>query len=180
MFERNRVDSTVPHTLTTVPVELTLDDGRQVKGKFVAPMSKPFFEVLNGGGGFLEFEPYGSERTFIAKSSIRSVRLTGVPAAPSLEARLREIDGFDPHAILGIARNAPFDEVRQAYHRLAKAYHPDRYASVDLPHEVQGYLASMARRVNAAYAALEQPVQLLRQPETSSRPEPVYTSRPRA
>ncbi len=49
------------------------------------------------------------------------------------------------------------DEVRQAYLRLAKAYHPDRYASVELPEEVRDYLSAMARRVNAAHAALETP-----------------------
>lgn len=179
MFERNRVDSIVQHTTTTVPAELTLDDGRQVKGKFLAPVSKPFAEVLNGPAAFLEFEPYGGERTFIAKTSIHSVRLTGVPSAQSLDARQRELDGFDPYAILGVPRGASFDDVRHAYHRLAKIYHPDRYANAELPDEVRDYLATMARRVNAAYAALEEPVQIVRK-AAASRAEPVYTSRPRA
>jgi len=179
MFERNRVDNTVQHTYATVPAELTLDDGRALKGKFVVPVSKPFYEVLNGSGAFLEFEPYGGERGYIAKSSIVSVRLTGVPAAQSLESRLREIDGFDPYGVLGVQRGATFEDVRHAYHRLAKTYHPDRYANADLPEEVKSYLAVMARRINAAYAALEEPVQIVRQ-ASLNRAEAVYTSRPRA
>jgi hypothetical protein len=179
MFERNRVDNIVQHTTTTVPAELTLDDGRQIKGKFLAPISKPFAEVLNGPAAFLEFEPYGGERAYIAKTAIQSVRLTGVPAAQSLDTRLREIDGFDPFAILGVPRGASFDDVRQAYHRLAKIYHPDRYANAELPDEVRDYLATMARRVNAAYAALEAPVQIVRK-AAANQAEPIYTSRPRA
>ena len=34
-------------------------------------------------------------------------------------------------------------------------YHPDRFASLDLPAEMQDYVAAMARRINMAYEALE-------------------------
>ena len=54
-------------------------------------------------------------------------------------------------------RGASREEIREPYVRLAKSYHPDRYATVALPPEVSNYLAAMARRIDAAHAALEVP-----------------------
>jgi curved DNA-binding protein CbpA len=58
-----------------------------------------------------------------------------------------------------------------AYFALAKAYHPDRYATAELPAEVRDYLAAMARRINAAHAALDVP-----QKRQALRQEPIFTS----
>jgi len=172
MFERNRIDN-VPET-TAVPVEITLADGSIAKGKLHAPMGKTVADALNGGGGFIEFEPYGGEKSFLAKAQLAAVKPVGVPKAPSLGARLRDADGFDPHAVLGISQGAAREEVRQAYVALAKAYHPDRYAMAELPPEVQDYLSAMARRINAAHAALEVPER-----KKAALPEPIFTTRPR-
>ena len=60
---------------------------------------------------------------------------------------------------------------RRQVFRLAKAYHPDRYATAELPAEVRDYLAAMARRINAAHAALEVPLK-----KQAVRQEPVFTS----
>jgi DnaJ-domain-containing protein 1 len=48
--------------------------------------------------------------------------------------------------------------VREAYLQLAKAYHPDRFAAAGLPSEVSDYLALRTRRINAAYALLEEQI----------------------
>ena len=157
---------------------VTLEDGTNMRGKFIVPASRTLFEVLNNAGAFIEFEPYGCERSIVAKSSIRTVRIVNAPAASSLAGRGREIDTFDPHIILGVSRTAPFEEIRQAYLRLTKAYHPDRYSGVELPAEVSAYLAAMAQRVNLAYAALEAPVQVKK--AVAQRVAPIYTSAPRA
>ena len=63
------------------------------------------------------------------------------------------------------------DEIRQAYFALAKSYHPDRYATAELPTEVIEYLFAMARRINAAHAALN-----VEQKKQAARAEPVFTS----
>ena len=174
MFERNKIDN-ADHA--GVPVELAMMDGETVKGRLLFSAGRSIFEVLNGPGAFLEFEPHGGERTFIAKASIGNVRMINVPRAPNLQQRLRDLDGFDPHAILGVASQASIDEVKTAWHKLAKVYHPDRYSTAELPEEVRDYLASMARRVNAAYAALEVPLQASKR--ASNRAKPVYMSQPR-
>ena len=88
---------------------------------------------------------------------------------------MRDTDGFDPHAILGLPLGAPYEDVRAAYLRKAKVYHPDRYANAELPDEVKAYLEGMARRVNAAFAALESPHQNIRQ-KPVQRITPIYST----
>ena len=88
---------------------------------------------------------------------------------------MRDADGFDPNAILGLPLGARFEDVRAAYLAKAKTYHPDRYANAELPEEVKRYLEDMARRVNAAFSALEEPHQQSRQ-NAVHRLAPVYSS----
>lgn len=175
MFERNKVDNV---DQTSVPVELTLDDGDVVKGRLLVSIGRKPFEVLNGPGAFLEFEPYGGERSFLAKASLRNVKLVNVPRLPSLTGRLHDLDGFDPHSILGVPAQAPFEDVKAAWHRQSKAYHADRFQSVELPQEVRDYLSAMSRRINLAYAALEAPHQAKKQ-ALQARSTPIYSSGPR-
>jgi hypothetical protein len=174
MFERTRVDTASQQQQVRIPVQITYTDGRIAKGKLITTVSRPVSELLNAPGGFIEFEPYGEEKSFVAKSALYAVKLVNVPSASGLQARSRDVDSFDPFAVLGLANGATWDEVRQAYHRLAKLYHPDRYSSVELPPEVRDYLSAMARRVNAAFAAIEEPV--VAQKVAADRPAPVYTS----
>jgi hypothetical protein len=169
MFERNKIDN-VPDA-TAVPVEIVFSDGTQAKGKLMVPTTKTVGEALNAAGGFMEFEAYGGERGYVAKAQLASVKPVGVPKAPHLNARLTDHNGFDPFVILGLKAGASRDQVRSAYFTLAKTYHPDRYATAELPEEVREYLAAMARRINAAHAALEVP-----QKKQAARAEPVFTS----
>lgn len=178
MFERNKIDAGTLQQMT-VAADVGLEDGRTLKGKFIMSAARGFFDVLNGPGLFLEFEPYAEERIFIAKASIRSIKMINAPVPQGLNSRPKEIDTFDPYKVLGLEQGAAWDDIRAAYHRLAKAYHPDRYAGVDLPAEVREYVQAMARRVNAAYDALEGPHQVVKA-AASNRAEAVYTSRPRA
>jgi hypothetical protein len=169
MFERNRAGNGPEPS--AVPVEVALADGTTVKGKLLVPMGKCVADALNGAGAFIEFEPYGGERSFLAKAQLASIKLVNAPKAASLSARLADPNGFDPHVVLGVDAGAGREVVRQAYFALAKAYHPDRYATAELPLEVRDYLAAMARRINAAHAALEAP-----QKRQALRQEPVFTS----
>jgi hypothetical protein len=169
MFDRSRSDS--GPELTAIPVETAFADGSVMRGKLLVPTTRTMADVLNGPGSFLEFEPYGGERSFIAKAQIASIRLLGVPKVPSLNTRLRDLDGFDPYKVLGLTPGAAKDEIRQAYIALAKAYHPDRYAAAELPTEVIEYLFAMARRVNAAHDALN-----AERKKQAARAEPVFSS----
>jgi hypothetical protein len=176
MFERNRIDSL---DQGTTAVELTLADGRVIAGKLTMPASRSVLDFLNGAGAYVEFEPYDGHKTLFAKSAISGLRVLQVPRPVNITQRLRDLDGFDPHNILGVDRSASWEVTRAAFHRLAKAYHPDRYATAELPEEVTGYLAGMARRINAAYAVLEAAHAERRRYE-SLRQAPVYQSPSRA
>ncbi len=172
MFERNRIETA---DLGTLSIVLTMSDGREIAGKLALPAGRSLPEALNGQSQFLDFEPFDGDRTFIAKSAIAAVKQIKVPRAPNLNLRLRELDGFDPHAVLGVTRESDWDEIRRAYHTLAKTYHPDRYATAELPDEAATYLATMSRRINQAYSILES-AEAARKQRANAKQQPIYTS----
>lgn len=176
MFERNRIDNVEQNS---VGVEIEATGGDVHSGRVMIAIGRTLADVLNSPGCFIEFEPWGGERVFMSKSTVRAIKLTQAPRAESLKGRLNALDGFDPYTILGVANDATYDDVKSAWHRLSKLYHPDRYAAADLPTEVTDYLAAMARRINAAYAALEGSL-ASRQKSPAVRAAPIFTSRPRA
>lgn len=173
MFERNKVDNAAQQM--TVPAELTLDDGETIKGRFVIAAARNIYDVLNGDAHFLDFETYEGERALIARTTIKAVRIVPVAAASQLKGRMRETETFDPYQVLGILNDATFEEVRAAYLKLSKIYHPDRFSGVDLPAEVRDYLAAMVRRINAAYGALEAPVSAAKR-AALAKAKPIFTS----
>lgn len=173
MFERNRIDNR-PEPVS-VPVEIETASGDKLAGRLRVPAGQTPLDCLNGSGGFVEFEPFGAEPRFMAKSTLAAVRLSNVPPAPRLQPRT--MADFDPFQVLGIAEDADREAIRRAYVELTKTYHPDIYAGLTLPDEIAGYLEAMARRINAAYSALEGRERASR--ASSPRPapsQPVYTS----
>lgn len=176
MFERNKIDNVV---LNGIPVEITTDAGETLGGRIPVGMGRSLPDVLNGQGSFVEFEPWGGEAMLLAKTSLRTVRLLQVPRPENLKARAAVSDGFDPFGVLGVSAGSALEDVKSAWHRLSKAYHPDRYASAELPQEVVDYLGAMARRINAAYAALEGPL-LANRKAVGMRAAPIFTSQARA
>jgi DnaJ domain len=153
-----------------VSVEIVLEDGRELQGKLLIPPGRTLAEMLNGGASFIEFAPINGERMFIAKSALHAVKPTNVPDTPDLWAGPTEGGSFDPFAVLGVKVDASREEVREAYFNLAKVYHPDRYATAELPAEVREYLSVMARRINAAYDAWQSS-----QKRQAVKREPVFT-----
>ena len=175
MFERNKIDNLEANG---VAVEITTDTGEIMTGRLLISVGRNLADVLNSPGAFVEFEPWGGERVLFAKASLRTIKITQAPRPESLKARLASWDGFDPHGILGVNSSASLEDIKSAWHRLSMTYHPDRYAMAELPSEVTDYLSAMARRINAAYAALEAPLRATRR-ATAMRAEPIFTSRPR-
>lgn len=141
----------------TLSVEVEFADRRVQKGKLLVPAGKSLAEALNGPQAFVEFTPFGDDRaSCLAKTSIVAARTIDIPKFVPLHERRGVAGGDDPHQILGVSAGMPWIEIREAYIRLVKAYHPDRYAGVCLPGEVLEYISAKARRINAAYALLEE------------------------
>ena len=177
MFERNKIDNTLQ--LTTIPAEVTLHRGEVLKGRFLINASRAIFDVLNGDSQFLEFETYAGDRAWLSKATLASVKIISVPSAAGLKSRLADVELFDPHQTLGVTAASTWDEIRHAYLKLSKIYHPDLFAGTSLPREVSDYLSAMARRINAAYRALEIPQQANKRADIE-KAKPVFTSPQRA
>ena len=62
----------------------------------------------------------------------------------------------DPWSVLGVARDAPFAEVRKRYRALAAEHHPDKIQAHGLPREFLVIAHDRIAAINAAYAAIEQ------------------------
>ena len=72
--------------------------------------------------------------------------------APSQPRAGEESAPWDPHAVLGIPRGAPADEVTRAYRTQMKLYHPDRVA--DLGPELQQVAHRKVLEIQRAYREL--------------------------
>ena len=134
-------------------VFVTLADGAVLTVSVRLPLSNRLGDALNNSDTFLDALSPSGQQQFIAKTAIRSVRSANVPKSDQLdmEGRAPGTPSFDPYAVLKVAKDASPDEIRQAYHRMAKLYHPDRISSFDLPEEVMDYIRAMLVRINLAF-----------------------------
>ena len=69
----------------------------------------------------------------------------------------------DPYKVLGVSPNATDEEIKQAYRRLAKKYHPDRNPG-------NAEAAKKMQQVNAAYEQIKNPAKA--QPNSGSYQDP--------
>ena len=152
MFERNPVDNTMT---ATVAVELTLDDGAVVAGRAAMPPGRQIHKLMDGADAFLFVETFEGEGSFVPKASIRGVKIVNTGRPQPLRIVATDASSFDPHKALGLEKGASFDEVKAAYHRLTKTYHPDVFAAVTLPPEIATYLDARAKQINAAFRLLK-------------------------
>jgi DnaJ-class molecular chaperone len=70
-----------------------------------------------------------------------------------VETLAAALDQLDYFGVLKIAQGATPAEIKAAYYRESRAFHPDRYAAVPSP-ELRELIARIYRRVNEAYTVL--------------------------
>ena len=134
-------------------VALTFSDGRTETVSVRLPLSAKLNDAINNGDMFLDVVNGAGKQYFVAKGSITKVELIEVPRASqmNLQRRATDRERFDPWQVLGVQQGADADTIRQAYHAMVKAYHPDRFVAIDLPREMKDYAAAMVVRINLAY-----------------------------
>ena len=70
-----------------------------------------------------------------------------------VETRAAALDQLDYFELLRLPPEAGAADVKAAYYRESRAYHPDRYAALPSP-ELQALIGRIYRRVNEAYTVL--------------------------
>jgi DnaJ like chaperone protein len=135
---------------------MTLSDDTVMTVSMRLPLSNKLADALNAPDMFLDVVTAGGEQQYIAKSDIRAVRSVELPKADQLDldARHAGLADLDPHALLKVEKGASPEEIRQAYHSMARLYHPDRIASYELPAEIKDYARAMLVRINLAFEQL--------------------------
>jgi DnaJ domain len=137
-------------------IELMLMDGTRYAGTVLVLRGKHLRDVINGPEQFVEVETLHSGLVTVSKSAIKLILLGSIPAADQMEKRLAAINSSDSFEVLGLKQTATLEDVRAAFVALAHQYHPDRYATAELPTEVMAYLNIMIRRINAANGELRE------------------------
>lgn len=152
MFERNRVDNAND---PTVALEIGLNDGTTLTGRASLGKGRQINRLLEGEEKFLYLDCFDGDAQFVQKADIKSVKVIPTQRPRALSLTLPDASNFDPYRILGVQKGCPWDDIRAAYHRLSKLYHPDKFESVELPDEVRAYLIAMTKEVNVAFRTLK-------------------------
>jgi DnaJ-domain-containing protein 1 len=152
MFERQHTAATAP--TQRVSITLTMTDGQTMRGNLRLPLSGRIFDAMNNPDQYFDLETLEGERLFLAKHSVRKVEGFKLPKTDQL-ARPNDRGVFDPYAVLRLPKAASPQAVRESYLTLARTYHPDRFAGIDLPPEMRDYVNAMLTRINVAYQALQ-------------------------
>lgn len=137
----------------TAEVSLRMFDEAMLEGNIILGQSTTLEGVLSRDVAFLEFESDGGERQFIAKNKIVSIN-PKQPLKKPILARPLNTNNADAFTVLGVARDCPLSEAKNAYHALVKLYHPDTYAGQMLPPEVECYMTDMFRQITSAFAKI--------------------------
>jgi DnaJ-domain-containing protein 1 len=138
--------------LIRIPIMLEMMDGSKMALSLISPRALlKLHELLNREELFIDVETLDGERFSIQKTAIKLVKNRVIPVQKDLQQFNDDKNGFDPHRILKVEKEASQEAIRTAYLTLVREYHPDRFASIDLPKEVHEYLTNMLRRINVAY-----------------------------
>lgn len=138
----------------TTEVSLRMFDEEILTGTIIMGQSTSLDGILSRDTAFLEIEINQGERKFIAKNKIVSIDPKKPLKKPVLKNPISapmSANELEAYNILDVPQDCAFDEVKNAYHKLIKVYHPDAYASQGLPSEVEEYMSNMLRQIIAAF-----------------------------
>jgi hypothetical protein len=132
--------------------KLTLVDGKALIVSVKLPISGKLADAFNGTDTFIDIISGDGTQQIINKSTIARAEAVEPPkAALNQQRRSADKSHFNPYAVLGVEKTASSEDIRSAFVALVKIYHPDRFASLDIPQEMKDYAAAMQARINMAY-----------------------------
>ncbi len=138
-----------------VPVHLHMASGERLSGGVVLGLTGKLFDLMTKPQPFIEFRASDGTMMLIAKASIERVIPLEIPRTDQLSRRLAQDHDFDPYTVLGIEAGAGAGEISSAYRALARKYHPDNFAGLDVPREVIDYVNAIFRRITMAHNELK-------------------------
>ena len=133
-------------------VMLWLADGKKQVASLKLPLSGKLADAFNNADQFLDIITGDGQQMYIAKPHVQRAEPMDPPQAKlNQQRRASDKASFNPYGVLGVANSASKETIRAAYIALVKAYHPDRFANVELPPEMMAYASAMLARINLAY-----------------------------
>ena len=145
--------SNAENKISRALIAITMADGGTATVSVRLPLTGKLADAINNAEHFLDVIDADNRQAFVSKHAIKRIDLIDVPKINQLNMARRSSDKahFDPYAVLGVERGSTAEAIRHAYHVIAKRYHPDRMATLDLPKEMMDYAAAMLVRINLAY-----------------------------
>ena len=138
-----------------VAITINFNNGESVQGYVFAGVTGKLADAFNKPDPFVEFSTSSDQVRLIAKSSIASVTPAKVIKTDQLTKRMRESGIPNPYTVLGVQPGAGQVEIQNAYHSLARRYHPDHFSGREIPPEVLQYVSAMFQRITSAYNELK-------------------------
>lgn len=137
-----------------IPVGIRLIDGEEIFGEISGGVSRNIESALNTDKRFIRVDCEDGTARHVALDHIVHVQPQVDVNAPTL-AKPRSATRENAQPLLGLSGNFSDVDLREAYHRLVKIYHPDRFAQTQLPREVIDYAGEMFRQINNAHQVLK-------------------------
>jgi tetratricopeptide (TPR) repeat protein len=107
------------------------------------------------GTGILEFVEEGVVQIDISPEEVTEEQKTSPGLLKKIEDMYKLYESLDYYEVLGVKAHSPDAEIRRAFYRLAKEFHPDRHFS--LKDDVKGKLHSLFSYITNAYSTLSNP-----------------------
>ncbi len=134
-------DEKIAKCKTEAAVEL--EDGTTLLGfLFVKPMQR-VSDLLNDHRQFLPLQVTDGPIVHLHKSKIAKVT--------QMTQELDSEEAFDPYEVLGVSPAASDEKLKEAYHSLCSAYHPDKLQGLGLPSDFSEIANSRIVRIIDAY-----------------------------
>ncbi|MEE9480326.1 MAG: DnaJ domain-containing protein [Kiloniellales bacterium] len=126
-----------------IEAAVQLEDGTDLLGYlFVQPLQR-VSDMLNDSRQFLPLQLSDGPLVHLHKSKIAKV--SQLAQEPDQEA------AFDPYEILGVSPAASDQKLKETYHSLCSAYHPDKLQGLGLPSDFNEIANSRIVRIIDAY-----------------------------